>query len=83
MMDDTIKYVVHATDGRQGDIVSIPRNFLKGCMMKPKAFDDMVFKLMTEVGTQVKAYEKAEEIHYQVFGCNRYSSYESYYYAKR
>lgn len=76
MMDDTLRYVVHQLDG-SGDIISLPRTFIKGCMMSADKFEE-VFSEFKECNNNVIAYEKAEEIHERLFGTPRYSDYDSF-----
>lgn len=76
MIDDSLRYIIHSTDGR-GEIVSITKKFLKGCMMKSEQFENIFFEFRIEMN-HTKAYEKAEEVHEKIFGSRRYSSYESF-----
>lgn len=76
MMDDTLRYVVHQLDG-SGDIISLPRTFLKGLSMSADRFKE-VFSEFNECHNSVIAYEKAEEIHERLFGAPRYSDYDSF-----
>jgi hypothetical protein len=79
-MDDTLKYVIHALDGNDANFITLPRKFVQGCVMKPEQFDEAVFQFQHEQGLRhTEAYEKAEDLHYKMFGSNRYSSYESFY----
>lgn len=75
-MDDSIKYVVHQLDG-SGDIISIPRTFMKGCAMRKDKFAELFYEFAKD-HNQVIAYEKAEEFHERLFGRPRYSDYDSF-----
>lgn len=75
-MDDTLRYVVHQLDGR-GDIIALPRTFLKGLSMSADRFEE-VFSEFKERHNNVMAYEKAEELHERLFGSPRYSDYDSF-----
>lgn len=79
-MDDTLKYVIHSTDGG-GDFVTLPRKFVAGCAMKADAFDDVFFEFHLENRGDV-AYEQAEQLHERIFGCRKYSDYGSFRAAK-
>lgn len=76
MMDDTLRYVVHQLDG-SGDIISLPRTFMRGCMMSADKFEEVFCELKTQHNNLI-AYEKAEEIHERLFGISRYSDYDSF-----
>lgn len=81
MTDDTLKYVLYSTDGR-GDFVTLPRNFVHGCQMEPKAFEDLFFSLCDGVKKYSTAYYEAEDIHVRIFGKPKYSDYSSFRFAK-
>jgi hypothetical protein len=77
MKDDTLKYVIYSTDGR-GDFVTLPRKFIQGCQMEPRAFDDLFVSLCDGVKKGSTAYYEAEEIHVKIFGKPKYSDYQSF-----
>jgi hypothetical protein len=81
MTDDTIKYVLSSTDGK-GDFISLPRKFVQGCQMEPRAFEELFFSMCDGVKSYSKAYHEAEEIHIKVFGKPKYSDYSSFKFAK-
>lgn len=76
-MDDTIRYVLHATDGRQNDLITLPRKFVAGCVMKSEQFEEVYFEFTLE-NKYSEAYRKAEDLHVKLFGVQKYSSYESF-----
>ncbi len=43
-----------------------------------KGYDEKFFELLPFCETHKKAWEKLEDIYYQSFGKNRYTSYESF-----
>jgi hypothetical protein len=77
MKDDTIKYVLSSTDGK-GDFISLPRKFVQGCQMEPRAFEELFFSMCDGVKSNTKAYHEAEDIHVKVFGKQKYSDYQSF-----
>lgn len=76
MNDDTLKYVLHATDGR-GDFISLPRKFIEGCVMTSEKFEEVYYEF-THDRRYADAYRQAEDLHVKLFGVQRYSSYESF-----
>ena len=76
MKDDTLRYVVHQLDG-SGDIISLPRTFMRGCMMSADKFEEVFCELKSSHNNLI-AYEKTEEIHERLFGSPRYSDYDSF-----
>lgn len=76
MRDDTIRYIIHQLDS-PGDIISVPRCFLRGFRMSAEAFAEY-YKDLTRECNRVTAYEKLEDIHERLFGRPRYSDYDSF-----
>ena len=77
MTDDTLKYVLYSTDGK-GDFVTLPRKFVQGCQMEPKAFEDLFFSMCDGRKSYSKAYHEAEDLHVKIFGKQKYSDYQSF-----
>lgn len=77
MMDDTLRYVVHQLDG-SGDIISLPRTFLKGCVMRSDQFKAAFLEFCQKERTQEDAYWATEDIHLKLFGSQRYSDFNSF-----
>ena len=81
MTDDTLKYVLYSTDGR-GDFVTLPRKFIQGCQMEPRAFEELFFSMCDNTKSYNKAYHEAEDVHIRIFGKPKYSDYNSFKFAK-
>jgi len=61
-----------------GDFTFLPKRLAAGAVLSVESFDNLFFECLREEKIHTKAYEKAEEIHEQYFGTNRYSCYESF-----
>ena len=77
MTDDTLKYVLYSTDGR-GDFVTLPRKFIQGCQMEPKAFEELFFSMCDGKKKYSEAYRQAEDVHIKIFGKPKYTGYECF-----
>ncbi len=61
-----------------GDIVILSKNMIKGATMATESFDDLFYSFINGAKTYEEAYEKAENIHEELFETRRYSSFDSY-----
>ncbi len=76
MIDVTnVKWVVTGTGTvTQKDFVSI----VTSAKVSTHKFIEIYYDYFTETKDAKKAYEKAENLHEQIFGSRRYSSYETF-----
>ena len=79
LKDGKLLYTITGTDDFDpDDIVMVSRKLIDGATMSRERFDDLFFEKMRLSRTQVEAYEKVEEVHFNLFGHNKYSSLDSY-----
>jgi hypothetical protein len=75
---DGALYMTIETTGGDMDLTLLPKSVVRGSALSPKSFEELFYKCTRESTNYVGAYEKAEQLHEEYFGCRRYSSYDSF-----
>lgn len=61
-----------------GDFTFLPKRMAEGLKLSAEGFDNLFFDCLKNERTHEKAYWKAEEVHEQYFGTQKYSGFESF-----
>jgi hypothetical protein len=64
------------------DIVIVSRNLIEKATMNAEGFDELFFTHLKSSESHIEAYTKAEQVHFETFGHNKYSDFESFRKAK-
>lgn len=72
-------YSITGTDDfNPNDLVVVAKNLIEKATMTAEGFDDLFFEKLKDSRTHVEAYDKAEQKHFETFGHNKYSDFDSF-----